>query len=77
MRYTQTTFVFVLQPCSEKRYAVSACGRFPYLQDTAVRYGVLTVGLLVFPKWRNEVAGKQLHVFPVVPNQLLKIRIPN
>ena len=44
MRYTQTTFVFVLQPCSEKRYAVSVCGRFPYLQGTAVRYGVLTVG---------------------------------
>ena len=48
MRYTQTSFVFVLQPCSEKRYAVSFCGRFPYLQGTAVRYGVLTVGLLVF-----------------------------
>ena len=45
MRYTQTTFVFVLKPCSEKRYSVSVCGRFPNLQGTAVRYRVLTVVL--------------------------------
>ena len=47
MRCTQTTFVFVLQPCSEKRYAVSVCGRFPYLQGTGVRYRVLTIVLRI------------------------------
>ena len=51
MRYTQITFVFVLQPCSEKRYAVSVCRRFPYLQGTAVRYGVLTVVLRIAAYW--------------------------
>ena len=51
MRYTQTTFVFVLQPCSEKRNAVSVCGRFPYLQGTAVRYRVLTVVLRIAAYW--------------------------
>ena len=51
MRYTQTTFVFVLQPCSEKRYAVSVCGRFPYLQGTAVRYRVLTIVLRIAAYW--------------------------
>ena len=51
MRYTQTTFVFILQPCSEKQYAVSVCGRFPYLQGTAVRYRVLTVVLHIAVCW--------------------------
>ena len=51
MRYTQITFVFVLQPCSEKRYAVSVCSRFPYLQGTAVRYRVLTVVLRIAAYW--------------------------
>ena len=51
MRYIQTTFVFILQPCSEKRYAVSDCGRFPYLQGTAVRYRVLTVVLHIAVRW--------------------------
>ena len=51
MRYIQTTFVFILQPCSEKRYAVSKCGRFPYLQGTAVRYRVLTVVLHIAVCW--------------------------
>ena len=51
MRYTQTTFVFVLQPCSEKRYAVPVCGRFPYLQGTAVRYRVLTGVLRIAVCW--------------------------
>ena len=51
MRYTQTTFVFVLQPCSEKRCAVSVCGRLPYLQGTAVRYRVLTVVLRIAAYW--------------------------
>ena len=51
MRYTQTTFVFVLQPCSEKRYAVSVCGHFPYLQGTAVRYRVLTGVLRIAVCW--------------------------
>ena len=51
MRCSQTTFVFVLQPCSEKRYAVSVCGRFPYIQSTAVRYRVLTIVLPIAVCW--------------------------
>ena len=52
MRFTQTTFVFVLNTtCSEKRYAVSVCGRFPYLQGTAVRYRVLTLVLRIAVCW--------------------------
>ena len=51
MRCSQTTFVFVLQPCSEKRYAVSVCGPFPYIQSTAVRYRVLTIVLPIAVCW--------------------------
>ena len=51
MRCSQTTFVFVLQLCSEKRYAVSVCGRFPYLQGTAVRDRVLTIVLRIAVGW--------------------------
>ena len=53
MRYThtQTTFVSVLKPCSEKRYSVSVCGRFSNLQGTAVRYGVLTAVLRIAVCW--------------------------
>ena len=51
MRCSQTTFVFVLQPCSEKRYSVSVCGRFHYLQGTAVRYRVLTIILRIAVCW--------------------------
>ena len=51
MRYTQTTFVFVLKPCSEKRYSISVCGRFPNLQGIAVRYRVLTVVLRIAVCW--------------------------
>ena len=51
MRCSQTTFVFVLQPCSEKRCAVSVCRRFPYLQGNAVRCRVLTIVLRLAVCW--------------------------